>query len=113
NILIGKKPLSTIGATSIGLFLLGYHYALLKLSGRDGYNYPGIALIDFPMTFSDQIANHENYLIKPFVQLSLSNPTFQLIVGGRSFENLEGVHRVELATVWTQKEDSASSQTTG
>lgn len=110
---VGKEPLSTFGATSIGFVLLGYHYALLKLSGRNGYNYPGIALVDFPITFADQIANHENYLIEPFVKLFQSNPTFQLIVGGRSFESLEGVHRVELATVWKRNENIDSSQTTG
>jgi hypothetical protein len=105
KIRVGQKSWSSLGATSIGYVLLGYHYALLKLSGRDGYNYPGLALIDFPMTLADNttIADKENYLIAPFVRLFRSRPTFQLIVCGRAFVNLDGVHRITLSTVWRQE----------
>ena len=113
RIRVGQKAWTSLGATSIGFVLLGYHYALLKLSGRDGYNYPGIALIDFPMTLADKttIAEKENYLIEPFVGLFRSRPTFQLIVCGRAFENLKGVNRVTLATVWRQEVEDGSVST--
>jgi outer membrane murein-binding lipoprotein Lpp len=111
RIRVGQKPLSSLGATSLGYVLLGYHYTLLKLSGRDGYNYPGLALIDFPMTLADKttIADKENYLIEPFVRLFRSRPTFQLVVCGRSFEGLQGVHRIALTTVWRQEEADGSN----
>jgi hypothetical protein len=111
RIRVGQQPWSSLGATSIGYVLLGYHYALLKLSGRDGYNYPGLALIDFPMTLADKttIADKENYLVEPFVRLFRSRPTFQLIVCGRAFENLKGVHRITLTTIWRQEEADGST----
>lgn len=111
RIWVGQKPWSSLGATSIGYVLLGYHYALLKLSGRDGYHYPGIALIDFPMTLADKttIADKENYLIEPFVRLFRSNPMFQVVVCGRAFKNLQGVHRITLSTVWKQEEDDGTT----
>lgn len=111
KIRVGQKSWSSLGATSIGYVLLGYHYALLKLSGREGYNYPGLALIDFPMTLADKttIADKENYLIEPFVRLFRARPTFQLIVCGRAFQNLQGVHRVPLTTVWRQEEGDGSA----
>jgi hypothetical protein len=97
KIRVGEKWWTSVGNTSFSIMLLGYHYALLKLSGRDGYNYPGLALIDFPVTFADgmTIADKENYLIEPFVTLFHSRPTFQLVVCGRSFETLQGVHRID------------------
>ncbi|MFO0800566.1 MAG: hypothetical protein U0804_24115, partial [Gemmataceae bacterium] len=100
-----------VGGTSFGIVLLAYHYTLLKLSGRDGYNYPGLALIDFPMTLADgmTVADKENYLIEPFVTLFATRPTFQLVVCGRSFENLQGVHRITLTTVWKQDEADGSA----
>ena len=113
KIRVGEKWWTSVGNTSFGIMLLGYHYALLKLSGRDGYNYPGLALIDFPVTFADgmTIADKENYLIEPFVTLFRNRPAFQLVVGGRAFENLRGVHRVALTTVWQQNQadDSTAS----
>ena len=113
KIRVGEKWWTSVGATSGGIVLLGYHYSLLKLSGRDGYNYPGLALIDFPMTLADgmTIADKENYLIEPFVTLFREHAKFQVVVCGRSFEKLQGVHRITLATVWKQDkaEELASS----
>lgn len=110
---IGKASWTTLGATTVGYVALGYHYALLKLTSQEQYNYPGIALIDFPMTLADgmTIAGKENYLIEPFVTLFGTLETFQLVVCGRSFENLQGVHRIELTTVWKPDavEDSAGN----
>jgi len=101
---VGQKPWTSVGGTSIGIVLLAYHYSLLKLSGEVGYNYPGLALVDFPMTLADgmTVADKENYLIDPFVSLFRDRPTFQLVVCGRSFENLQGAHRIALTTVWKQ-----------
>lgn len=109
KIRVGTSALSTLGATSLGYVLLGYHYALLKLSGRNGFHYPGIALIDFPMTLADKttIADKENYLVDPFVKLFADNKNIQLIVCGRSFEGLKGVHRNQLTEVWKQGQADA------
>ena len=106
KIKVGKVPWTNLGATSIGYVALGYHYALLKLSGKDGFNYPGFALIDFPMTLADKttISDKENYLIEPFVDLAAGNPNIQLVVCGRSFKKLKGGHRTELKEVWNQGE---------
>ncbi|MFO0802642.1 MAG: hypothetical protein U0791_05910 [Gemmataceae bacterium] len=111
---VGQKPWTSVGGTSFGIVLLAYHYTLLKLSGRDGYNYPGLALIDFPMTLADgmTVADKENYLIEPFVTLFHTRPTFQLVVCGRSFENLQGVHRITLTSVWKQNEADGSAPPT-
>ena len=101
---VGESLWSTVvGASSGGLLLLGYHYALLKLSGRDGYNYPGLALIDFPMTLADgvSIANKENYLVEPFIDLANINPNIQVVICGRAFTELKGANRIPLDDVWT------------
>lgn len=106
KLLVGKVPWTTLGATSIGYVALGYHHALLKLTGQDGYNYPGLALIDFPMTLADKttIADKENYLIEPLVALAERNPNVQVIVCGRAFQRLKGANRIELSHVWQQGE---------
>jgi hypothetical protein len=106
KLLVGDAPWSSIGATSAGFVLLGYHYALLKLSGQADFNYPGLALIDFPMTLADgtSIANKENYLIEPFVALASANAATQTIICGRAFKGLKGVNRIQLDEVWTQGE---------
>ncbi|MGC4088732.1 MAG: hypothetical protein QM756_12705 [Polyangiaceae bacterium] len=108
KLLVGDSPWSSVGATSAGFVLLGYHYALTKLSGRGEFNYPGITLIDFPMTLADgtSIANKENYLIEPFVKLASANTTTQTVVCGRAFRNLKGANRIQLDEVWTQGETS-------
>ncbi len=103
---VGKGSWTSLGATSICYLMLAYHHALLKLSKQEGYNYPGLALIDFPPVLADRttIADKENYLIEPFVALFEAKRSFQLIVCGRAFENLKGVHRLHLTTVWKQEE---------
>lgn len=112
KIKVGKVPWTSVGATSIGYVALGYHYALLKLSGKAGFNYPGFALIDFPMTLADKtsISDKENYLIDPFVDLAAANPNVQLVVCGRSFKKLKGGHRTELKQVWTQGEGQEADE---
>jgi hypothetical protein len=90
--------------------MLAYHFALLKLSNVKGYNYPGFALIDFPPTLADRtkVADKENYLIEPFVELFTRTQSFQVIVGGRAFKNLKGANRIPLTTVWKQPDADES-----
>lgn len=101
---VGDAPWSSVGGTSIAIVLLAYHYALLKLSGRDERNYPGLTLIDFPITLADgsSIANKENYLVEPFVALAKGKSAVQSIICGRSFKGLKGAHRIQLDQVWAQ-----------
>lgn len=103
---VGKVPWTTLGATSIGYVALGYQFALLKLTGQSDYNYPGFALIDFPMTLADKttISDKENYLIEPFVALAGRNENVQVVVCGRAFKKLKGSRRTELKHVWSQGE---------
>lgn len=93
-----------LGATFACFFLNAYHYALLRLSGRPGCHYPGVAVLDFPPTLADgkAITDEENYLIEPFVPLveRLRPVETQLIVAGRAFVNLAGARRIELTEVW-------------
>jgi len=93
-----------LGATFACFFLNAYHYALLRLSGRSGCHYPGVAVLDFPPTLADgkAITDEENYLIEPFVPLveRLRPVETQLIVAGRAFVNLAGARRIELTDIW-------------
>lgn len=101
---VGTKLWTGLSNADRGYVLLGYHYALLSLSGREGFNYPGLALIDFPINFADKtsVADRENFLIEPFVTLAKSNPQVQVVVCGRSFAGLKGVNRIDLTHVWRQ-----------
>jgi len=109
KLMVGAGPWSKVGASSGGLLVLAYHYALLKLSRVAGYNYPGLVLIDFPMTLADgaSIANKENYLVEPFIALAKKNPAVQAIICGRAFRSLKGVNRIPLNHAWTQGTASA------
>ena len=106
---VGTKSWTSLSNADQGYVILGYHYALLNLSGKNGYNYPGIALIDFPMNFADKtsVADRENFLIEPFVTLAKAKPQVQVIVCGRSFAGLKGVNRIELSHVWRQGDSPA------
>ncbi len=106
---VGTKSWTSLSNADQGYVLLGYHYALLNLSGKDGYNYPGLALIDFPMNFgsSTSVADRENFLIEPFVTLAKKYPQVQIVVCGRSFKGLKGVNRIEMKHVWRQGDGPA------
>ena len=107
KVLVGQTTWSSVGATSAGLLLLGYHYALLKHAGREGFNCPGLSMIDFPMTLADgsTTASKENYLVEPFVTLASANPEVQAIICGRTFKGLTGVTRLQLDHVWAQGQE--------
>lgn len=95
---------SELGATLQCYLFMSYHYALMGLSNDERFNYPGLVIADFPPTLADgtEVADKENYLIEPFIQM-LSRPGMhntQMIVAGRAFEDLEGANRIELTTIW-------------
>jgi len=93
-----------LGGTLTLYFLLAYHYALLKLTRLPDANYPGIVILDFPAELEDAttVADKENFVLEPFVQLAKTPKmdSLQVIAAGSAFENLEGAHRIELTHVW-------------
>jgi len=100
----GDQWSSELGATSKVLFLLSYHYSLLSLFSKEKFFYPGLVILDFPPQLADgtSIADKENYLIEPFINL-LKKPDFlntQFIAAGRSFQGLENINRIKLNHVW-------------
>lgn len=100
----GGQWSSEIGATSKVLFLISYHYGLLSLSGKNNFLYPGLVILDFPVQLADgtSIADKENYLIEPFINLLKKSDynDAQFIAAGRAFEGLLGINRVELNHIW-------------
>ncbi len=96
---IGRSNWASVGATIRTYFLLAYHYGLLKLSLSNEYHYPRLLIIDFPPVLADiDLSTAENYLIKPFTQLSTSTQNqVQVIIAGRAFDGLTDVHTIELA----------------
>lgn len=98
-----RKWSSQLGGTFHAFFLLAYHYALLNLTPKAHRNYPGLTILDFQAEYLDakSIGDKENYLVEPFVDLCRRSETpMQVIVAGRSFQNLENVNRIELSHVW-------------
>lgn len=97
----GQKWQDRLGGTLRLYFLLAYHYSILSLtsSGR----YPGLAIIDFPAELQDHIsiADNENFLIQPFIDLLQDKSDSQLIVAGSAFQDLEVQNRIELSRVWS------------
>jgi hypothetical protein len=103
NIKIGDAAWQAkLGGTLTLYFLLAYHYALLRLTSIPGCHYPGFAVIDFPAELPDQtsIADHENFLIQPFIELLTNIPESQLIVAGSAFIGLDQPWRIELTKQW-------------
>lgn len=89
-----------LGAASNAVALFAFHYALLLLSVQPARHYPGIVILDFPLTLAtgSDLKGAENYLIEPFVEL-LKEPAFencQLIAAGRSFHGLTGARQIEI-----------------
>ncbi|MEJ2070542.1 MAG: hypothetical protein P8X58_09075, partial [Syntrophobacterales bacterium] len=95
---------SKVGGTATLVFLMSYHYALMNLTNRDDYNYPGLTIIDFPARLDDGsiVRDKENFVLEPFVDLcQWKRMTHtQVIAAGSSFENLEGANRIELDYIW-------------
>jgi hypothetical protein len=104
---VGANKASILGATMMLYFLPAYNYALLSLSKKERYHYPGLTILEFPASFSDgsksvEIKDHENFILKPFIDLVKEEgmQSTQVIAVGRGFEGLENVHRIELTRVW-------------
>ncbi|MBI2567870.1 MAG: hypothetical protein HYV63_12635 [Candidatus Schekmanbacteria bacterium] len=99
----GRKWSSQLGATAVVHFLLAYHYALLCLTPDEARRYPGFLILDFPAELLDAktIGDKENYLIEPFVNLCKDTTTpLQVIIAGRSFQEIEDCRRIEFNHVW-------------
>lgn len=100
----GSKWSTILGGTLMLYFLVAYHYALLGLTNKEPYHYPGIAILDFPPTLEDgaTVADKENYILEPFIRL-LSGPSMngtQIIAAGAAFEGLPAANRIELTRIW-------------
>ncbi len=97
KIMLNGQPWTVkAGGTKNYVIQLAYHYALFSLSKDSSHNYPGFLIVDFPPHFSDAKAlkGSENYLLEPFIKLCKRKgmESSQVIIAGRSFKNLEGVH---------------------
>ncbi len=108
NFTVGKKTISSLGATMFLYFLAAYNYALLALSNQEGYHYPGFSILEFPASFADgstqvQVKDLENFILEPFIALVGQDymQNSQVIAVGRAFQNLQNVHRIELTKVWS------------
>lgn len=109
SIKVGRANWKTkLGGTQRLMFLMAYHYALMTLTNVEGCHYPGFAALDFPARLEDASSSltkdQESFVIRPFVELfaAPNSATSQLIAASNSFEHMEGVHRIELTTVWKE-----------
>jgi hypothetical protein len=104
TITVGRSPWTRkLGGTMTLYFLLSYHYALLSLSNKPPYHYPGLVVLDLPPTLEEvHVRDQENYVVEPFVRLTTQSPyqDTQVIVTGAAFEGLAGVNRIDLHHVW-------------
>ncbi|MFZ1527462.1 MAG: hypothetical protein WAT19_01850 [Ferruginibacter sp.] len=100
---VNNKPWTALGAQDQELFLLAYHFGLLTLTGRNGYNVPGIIIIDLPPDLGEVQAASYNYIVEPFVKYCETFKTkrkLQVIFTGRSFENLRNAKIISLTAEW-------------
>lgn len=105
RITVGRSSWSSrLGGTLRLYLLLAYQYALMTLTATRSAHYPGFAMLDFPPSFIDEgrdvdRADYETHAVRPFVEMMKSLPGGQLIVAGRAFAGLDGVHRLPLEEV--------------
>jgi len=104
NVRVGRQKWSSqLGGTMTIYFFLAYHYSLLKLSADPESRIPPFLTIDFPPEIEgEKVADHENFVIEPFVALCKMDEYkhAQVIAAGSAFKGLEGVHRQTLTEVW-------------
>jgi hypothetical protein len=103
NFYVGAKRWTALSATLKGYFLLAYHYALLRLSVMDKYNYPQLLILDFPVQFGKEeiTSSSLNYLLEPFAELQELFPEkTQIIVAGRNFNIPNSSNEIYLRKVW-------------
>lgn len=101
---VSNSRVGSLGATMTLYFLAAYNYAILSLSNKDEYHYPGLSILDFPPTFEDgsSRAETENFILEPYIDLvnQAGMQNTQVIAVGSTFEGLQNVHRIELTHVW-------------
>jgi hypothetical protein len=90
-----------LGATLKAYFVVSYQYALLNLTARSGFAYPGLVILDFPpnLASSRLPVGSENYLVEPFQKLLVHAPGLQVIAAGDDL-NLPNANRIVLDKVW-------------
>ena len=100
----GRKWSTKLGGTLSLYFLIAYHYGLLSLTDKAKCHYPGLTILDLPAELEDSrsIADKENFVLQPFIDLlkSAKDSPCQVIVAGSAFEGLKGVHRNDLTRIW-------------
>lgn len=92
-----------LGATHCVYFLLAYQHALLSLTGEADCHYPGLTILDFPLTLDDgtRTLDIDSFAMEPFVALVSKQSNTQLIAAGNAFEGLEGATYTRLTKQWT------------
>lgn len=99
-VLVGEERWSQLGATLTCYLVASYHYALLALTSRSEFRYPGMVLLDFPAALADLPPDAENYVVQPFNDaIRESGVPTQVIAAGRAL-NIPGVSRQVLSHVW-------------
>ncbi|WP_046246703.1 ATP-binding protein [Hymenobacter terrenus] len=96
---IGPTKWSSPGGTTKLYFLFAYHYGLLNLTGKNGYHYPGLLIMDFQagLTDGELLKRTENYIVQPFIDLCGASPIrLQVIIAGQSFEDLKDCNFIRL-----------------
>jgi DNA repair ATPase RecN len=104
SVRVGRQKWSSqLGGTMTIYFFLAYHYALLTLSASAESRVPPFLIVDFPPEIEgEKVADHENFVIEPFVALCKREKYkhVQIIAAGSAFKGLQGVHRQTLSEVW-------------
>ncbi len=104
SVRVGRQKWSSqLGGTMTIYFFLAYHFSLLKLSANPQSRFPPFLIIDFPPEIEgEKVADHENFVIEPFVELCKMDgyQHVQVIAAGSAFKGLQGVHRQTLTEVW-------------
>jgi hypothetical protein len=97
-----KRWSAKLGGTLALYFFISYHFGLLQLTSRSGFNYPGLLLLDLPAELepSESIADRENFILQPFIDLARKREDVQVIVAGSSFAGLADINRITLSHVW-------------
>lgn len=95
---------SKLGGNYRCIFLMAYHYSLLKLTADAECHYPGLTIIDFPPNPINQLGKSKtlNYLLEPFLTLA-KKPEMeesQIIVASRELQPIAGAHTVQLEKQW-------------
>lgn len=100
---VNNKSWDSLGKLDIDIFLLAYHYGLLTLTNKRQYLYPGLTIIDLPADLGQAQLDSYNYIVTPFIQYCkgmADKKLLQVVITGRSFENLTGVNQINLTHKW-------------